>query len=189
MVTNNTSGNEVLRRPVESALAAAVGMQDGSGFGAAAPDRHLQGVDDQFGAHVIGDRPAHDAAVEHIQHRAAVHRAGAGGVLGDVGAPQSVGRVGDELTPYQVVVDRRGGPTATLGPVADAADASDPHQPAHPLAADPHTLPEPQLGVHPRRPIRAPRHGVDVDDGVGQVRIGDIPRRRGPVPPAVVPRP
>ena len=42
------------------------------GCGLAAPGGHLQGVDDQLGAHVVGDRPAHDAAGEHVEDGAAV---------------------------------------------------------------------------------------------------------------------
>ena len=41
-----------------------VGVQDRSGLGLAVPAGHLQGVDDQLGAHVVGDRPADDPAGE-----------------------------------------------------------------------------------------------------------------------------
>ena len=43
-----------------------------------------------------------------VQDRAAVDLAGRGGMLGDIGAPQAVGSVGDELALDQVV-DRRSG--------------------------------------------------------------------------------
>jgi hypothetical protein len=33
-------------------------------------DRHVQGVDDELGAHVIRHRPTDDAAAEDVQHDA-----------------------------------------------------------------------------------------------------------------------
>ena len=44
-------------------LAAAVGVEDRPGGRPAVPDGHRQGVADEFGAHVIGDRPADDRGV------------------------------------------------------------------------------------------------------------------------------
>jgi hypothetical protein len=52
----------VLRRPLESALAALIGVVDQTGVGLSARDRHVQCVDDEIGAHVIGDAPADDPA-------------------------------------------------------------------------------------------------------------------------------
>ena len=39
----------------------------------ASPGGHLEGVNDELGAHVIGDRPAHDRRAEDVQDGAAVH--------------------------------------------------------------------------------------------------------------------
>ena len=52
-----------MRRPIESALRAVVGMQNrGEGtvaaLGLAADDGHTERVEDEFGAHVVRDRPA-----------------------------------------------------------------------------------------------------------------------------------
>jgi hypothetical protein len=52
----------VLRRPVESALGAVIGVQDRSGEAATGALGGVQGVDNEIGAHVIGDRPARKAA-------------------------------------------------------------------------------------------------------------------------------
>jgi hypothetical protein len=76
--------------------AAAVAVDHRTGLGAAAPGRHLQGIDADFGADVIGDRPAHDSTAEHIEHGAAVDLPGAGPMLGHVGALQAVRAVGVE---------------------------------------------------------------------------------------------
>jgi hypothetical protein len=98
-----------------------VGVHHGAGGGAAPPAGHLEGVDDQFGAHVVGDRPADDGAAEDVEDGGAVDLALDRGVLGDVGDPQPVGGVGDEPPLHQVVVDRRGrAGSAVFAPVADA---------------------------------------------------------------------
>ena len=82
---------EVLRRPLESALGAVVGVGHGLARGwPAPPERHLDGVDDELGTDVVGDRPAHDSAAEGVEDHGQVHLAVAGGVLGDVHHPQPV---------------------------------------------------------------------------------------------------
>jgi hypothetical protein len=43
-------------------LSAPVAVADGARLRLTAPAAHLQFVDDQFGAHVISDRPAHNHA-------------------------------------------------------------------------------------------------------------------------------
>jgi hypothetical protein len=48
---------EVLRRPVEFALAAVVAVMDQPGPWLALGDRHVEGVKDQLGAQVLGHRP------------------------------------------------------------------------------------------------------------------------------------
>jgi hypothetical protein len=55
---------EVLRRPVEFALAATIGVMDqlDVGAGAALMQRHPRRVEDQRGAHVAGELPADDPA-------------------------------------------------------------------------------------------------------------------------------
>jgi len=57
-----TPPNRALRQPLESALAALIGVPDQSGHRPATLQGHLQGVGDQFGAHVIVHRPADDPA-------------------------------------------------------------------------------------------------------------------------------
>src|SRR5436305_13148268 len=51
----HTSTIEVLRRPVESALTAAVCVEHCPGLEVAVGDGHVQGVGDQAGAHVGGE--------------------------------------------------------------------------------------------------------------------------------------
>jgi hypothetical protein len=79
-------------------------------------------------------------------------------VFGDVGAPQLVRPVHDEVPVDQVgvglgaqVTDRA---AATPAPV-QALDTGAAHQASDPLVVDRHTEAEGQLGVHPRPPIGA----------------------------------
>jgi len=60
----------VLRRPIESALAAAVAVEDDPG-GQTAPGAggHGEGVGDQLGAHVVGHRVAQQPSAAEVDHR------------------------------------------------------------------------------------------------------------------------
>ncbi|WUW68112.1 hypothetical protein OG255_45665 (plasmid) [Streptomyces sp. NBC_01455] len=53
---------KVLRPPVEFALRPVVGVHDRSGQAPAGSPGGREGVDDEVGAHVIGDRPPGQAA-------------------------------------------------------------------------------------------------------------------------------
>jgi peptidoglycan/xylan/chitin deacetylase (PgdA/CDA1 family) len=60
---------QVLRRPVESALAALIRvMQEGIGL-AAPPDRRDQRVGDELGCHGSAHRPSEYPAREQVDHR------------------------------------------------------------------------------------------------------------------------
>jgi hypothetical protein len=98
---------------------------------------------------VVGDRPAHDPSAEHVEDRAAVDLPGPGGVLGDVGAPQPVRPIGDELALHQVLMDRLSGSVPPLVAVGDPAPPDHPQQPRHALPADLDAQSESELGVHP----------------------------------------
>jgi hypothetical protein len=55
--------------------------------GLALGDRHVEGVQHQLGAQVVGHRPADDPAGEAVQHNREVEPAAAGVLLSDVGHP------------------------------------------------------------------------------------------------------
>lgn len=135
-------------------LRAPVGVDDGA-IRAALPAGHLQGIDDQFGADVVGDRPAHDLATERVDDRAAVDPAVRRAMLGDVGEPDPVRRVGAELPLDQVVMGGRVRAVALLAAVADPVDAGAAHQPCHAFAPDAQAQAHAQFGMHPRCPIGA----------------------------------
>jgi hypothetical protein len=55
--------------------------------GLAAPDRHLQRLDDEFGAHVLGHRPADASSAEGVDDDGQVELALPRGDLGEIGHP------------------------------------------------------------------------------------------------------
>ena len=140
----------------------------------------VQGVDDEFGADVVGDGPAHDLAAEHVEHRGAVDLAFTGRVLG-VGALQPVRPVGDEPALDQVVVDGRVRVAAAgLAGSTDAADPGLPHEPSDALAGDRQAHPEPQLGMNARSAVGPAAHLVNIRDEHGELTVRDLPPRRWP---------
>ena len=86
-------------------LAAVIGMGDGA-VGATPQAGHLEGVDDELGAEVVGDRPADDPSGPGVDDDGEVDPALAGAVLGDVLHPQPVRAVGAELAVHQIVRQR-----------------------------------------------------------------------------------
>ena len=140
----------VLRRLVEPALAALVGVVDhpprpALGHG------HLQGVEDELGAEMRRHGPADDPATPGVQHDGQVEEAGPGGDLGDVGDPELIRPFRHEGALHQVRSGSGGG-IAPGGP--DMSPPAHPRQrgPAHeardPLAAHVDAL-RGQLGVDP----------------------------------------
>jgi len=77
--------------------------------------RHLQRVEDELGAHVIGHRPAHDPAREDVLDSRQVEPALPGSEVGDVRDPEPIRALSRERAVDEVLAD---------------ADAG------HPLAAD-----------------------------------------------------
>jgi hypothetical protein len=93
----------VLRRSIESALRAAVAVEDRIGSGEACVDGHLQSVDDQRGAHVRCELPADDHAGGQVDHGREVEPALAGLEVGDVTDEPGAGRAaGGEVSSDQV---------------------------------------------------------------------------------------
>jgi hypothetical protein len=65
-------------------------------------DRHVEGVQDQFGAQVLGHRPAHHPAGVGVQDDRQVQPALAGALLGDVGRPEPIRRWWGEVPLDQI---------------------------------------------------------------------------------------
>jgi hypothetical protein len=81
------------------------------------------------------------------------------------------------------------GGVAALAP-APAGVGSDeavgPHEAGDAVTTDP-VAATAELAPHPRRPVRAPRGGVQLPDLVEEDDVGLVAGRRAPVPPGVVP--
>ncbi len=148
--------------------------------GSALPAGHLQGVDDELGADVIGDGPAHDAPAVGVDHCAAVDPPVAGAVLGDVGEPHPVGGVGGEDATHQVLVRRRCRPVAALTGVAHPPQGCLAHQAGDAFAPARDPEPEAQLGMYPWSAVGAAGVGMDAFDRGGQLGIRNSPGRQGP---------
>jgi hypothetical protein len=110
-------------------------------------------------------------------------------MFGDVGAPQLVRAVHDEVPVDQVRV--RLGPqvahrAATAAAPVEALDAGLAHQPGDPFVVDRDAQPEGQLGVHPRPPVRATGIFVNLLDLLEQQPILLRTNRLHPGPPLVI---
>src|SRR6185437_16642961 len=66
------------------------------------PDRVLEGVEHEFGAHVGGGAPAHDPAAEHVDDEGDVDGPRPGRHVGEVGDPELVGSGRGEVPVDQV---------------------------------------------------------------------------------------
>ncbi len=128
---------------------------------------HAEGVDDEFGAHVVGDGPSDCFPGEYIDDCRAVDFPFSGGVFGDVGAPDLIRSVDGE-----VAVDQVGVGVGVLVPdgaavVASPVEALDPglaHQPSDAFVVHRDTESEGELGVHTWPSVGAPGLCVDFLD-------------------------
>ena len=153
-------------------LRATVGMDNcRAGLGASAPACDLECVDDEFGLEVVGDGEADDAARVDIDHDGRVDPALACGVLRDVGHPQPIRRVDSEDALDVIIVRGRRRLRSPESAPVRAFEAFFAHQPSDPLATDPDTTAESQLGLHARRTVRAARVGVNLLDLAQEIAI------------------
>src|SRR5580693_4292066 len=159
----------VLRRLVESALGAAVRVEDHAGVRVAGGDSVAQRSGDQLSAQVTGHRVARHPAGGDIDHGGQEQPPFPGADIGDVTAPAGIepGRIRGEVA-ADPVSPARGGRVRDRGllpaPGRPAGQPGGAHQPGDALAAVPASQVT-QLGVHPRRAVPAPgflMHGPDL---------------------------
>lgn len=135
-------------------LGSVVGMvEDLTRIGLASPAGHVQGVDHQSGAQVIGDGPADHPPRPGVDDHSQIHLPFQSGVFGYVGHSKPVGAGWMELAVDQIV-----GGLSTRIPAGCAMTAATPvypfdpgltHQPFHPLAGDGDVLAQSELGPDP----------------------------------------
>jgi hypothetical protein len=176
----------LLRRPVESTLAAVVGVMNHLGR-AALSQRHVESGQDELSAQMRLHGPADDAAAPGIEHDGEVQEAGPGRDVGDVRDPQPIGPGGGELPIDEIrcrlrrlVPDRR-----SKLPPADALQLRGPHQAGDALATDVNPL-SGQLGMDPRRAVRPSRLAVDPCNQGAQFHIGPGAWRQRSLAPRVI---
>src|SRR5947207_6798393 len=148
----------VLRRPVETGLGAAVGVVDelDVGAGAAQPERHLERVEHEVGAHVRRELPADDHPAVGVEHEREVDEPLPAAQVAQVGDPELVRTRGAEVAldevgpPQRLRIGLRGAPRLATPLRADEPVGA--HQPLHPaarhlLAGPPQRLPHPPVAV------------------------------------------
>jgi len=140
-----------------------------AGPGAPAVQRHLQRVDDDLGAHVVGHRPPHDPAREGVLDGGEVEPPLPGPQVGEVGDPEHVGAVGAKAALDEVVRDADAG-HADRGAAALAGDQPRDlgvaHEALDALARHHDPLSQTQFGLHPPRPVDLPILGMDAPDAL-----------------------
>jgi len=78
-------------------------MNDASGF--ASKERHVESVQDEFGAEVCRHRPADDTTAERVEDDSEIQKAGPRWHIRDVGDPELIRLLSDELLVHEI---RRG---------------------------------------------------------------------------------
>ena len=106
----------------------------------------------------------------------------------DVGDPQPVRAIGDELALHMIRPGRLRALVVTPPPPVDPGQAVTGHQTSDPASPDLVRAAHHQLGMNPAHTVGRPRSRVDLDDRVQQVRVLDIARRRRTFEPLVVSR-
>lgn len=159
---------------------------DQPAVGATSSKRHLERVEDELGAQMVGHRPADDQPGEQVLDVREIQEPFPGRDVGDVRRPRLV-RVGRAKVALEQVgsdpdarqPDRRAPALACRNP----GDTSRSHQPLDALSPDVDAMPEPQLGVNAARAVGAVRGGVDLLDPLGQPGVAqDAIGRRTTLP-------
>ena len=151
-------------------------------------ERHLERVDDQLGAEMVGHRPADDPPREQVLDVREVHEPLPRRDVGDVRRPRLVRALGAKITLEQVrsdpdsaQPDRRAPALARQKP----GDTGRSHQPLRALSSNTDVVLKPQLGVDPPGAIGTVRVGMDRLDLLDQPRVTQRPVR-GRATPSVM---
>jgi hypothetical protein len=141
----------------------------------AGPQRHLERVEDEGGAHVAGELPADDAAGERVEHEAEEHGPLPAAQIGEVRHPQRVrslcGELAvDKIRPPRRERIRRGCPPRLPTPLRPG-QALDAHQPRNLITA----------GVLAGTLQRLPHPAISIGAVVGPVHVAD-PAGEPPMP-------
>ena len=144
------------------------------------PRRHVQRLEHELGAQMIGHRSAHDPAAACVDHNREEQESGPGRHVGDVGDTELVGCIGLESTLDKVRCATSGVVSArsarSLAP-RYPCQAHLSHQSSHALVSDINAVLG-ELGVNSRRPVGATAALMNVADALFEDIIGlPAPRR------------
>jgi hypothetical protein len=150
-------------------------MDDTDGF--ALSDRHVEGIGYDAGVQRTRHRPANDAAAEDVEHDGEIEEAGPRWNVGDIGHPQAVGRLSDEVALDEIGCRARI-PIADRGrneaPAMHAEESVLVHEPSDALSPNADSM-TPQLCMDARPPVGIVRHRVDAEDHAREFVVGDLP--------------
>jgi hypothetical protein len=102
MIIYSQVNKPVLRRPVESGLTAAIGVEDRVGLDVPVAVCHLERLDAQLCVRAVAELPADDHLGREVDHDREVGPAGPGTDVGDVAHQLRPGLLACELTADQV---------------------------------------------------------------------------------------
>jgi hypothetical protein len=170
----------VLRRLVEAALAATIGVVEQAQRGAPPGQGHFEGGEREVAGDSIAHGPTDGEAGAEVHDHGEVQPALARRNVGDIGDPRLVWR-GLLKLPRQDVRGDRTWVTRISGdsklPAPTGRQTASPHQPRHALATRAAAAGA-ELGVNARAPIPSSALGVDRRDLEAQPLVGSVPRRR-----------
>ena len=174
---------EMLRRPLESTLAALVRVVDHTGRPPLS-QRHVERVQHELGAQMIRHRPADDPSTPRIDHDRQIQEPRPRRHVRDVRHPELVGTRCSEVTLNEVrgrtrvaIPSRRPRSPSTRDPL----DPGSAHESRDPLATDRYAVGG-ELGVDPRNPVGPSRGRMDLHDPPPERLVHA--RSRGRLPPA-----
>ena len=169
----------MVQKLLRRVLTAPVGVKDRHTLlNRTAPDRHIDGLTHQRGAHMIGHRIPHDLLGAAVQNRSKIDEPGPRTDISDVPAPLTPRLVGGEAPPHQVgaLIEVRGRPGSTdLRPWLRGLKAQLVHDGADRGAIYSHATPL-QVGLDPSVPVSAVGVGkgiLDDDTELFSFRFGD----------------
>jgi hypothetical protein len=161
-----------------------------AGAGPAAGDRHLERLDDEFGAHVVGHRPAHDGAAEQVLDRGEVEHPSQVETCLMSASQQRLGAFGLKSRPTRSGATRT--PSTSSGRLGrrlvGRLDSGGAPQPPDTLARHPDPL-APERGVHAPLAMRVAAAPMDLDDPLRRPDVLEGPVAGRPALPGTQPLP
>ena len=154
----------------------------------ALPQCHVQGIQHQLCAQMIGHRPAHHPPRAHVENDREEQKACPGRYVSDVSYVQLIGPIGCEVARNEIRCRTRAF-TALRGTnpfsTTHALKLRRSHQPGDALSANPPT-PLLKLSMNARRTVSTAGILMNLPDTLGEHRITDTALRSRSRPPSII---